>query len=155
MIGLLKNLMEKNGTGYVFSFTGGVKPISRKHIYDEFHRALKRIGIDQQEITRRGLSVHSWRHFLNTELQMQGLTLEQVQAVTGHKSRQMTERYSHFDTRKLADVMDAQQVITGDKKPGKNDEAAHEGIQQHGVSDVAGRVVSFPAQGGVRKRKGA
>jgi integrase len=123
MIALLKKLMEKNGKGYVFSLDGGATPVSRMYVYKEFHRALKRIGIDQAEITRRGLSLHSWRHFLNTELQTQGLTLEQVQAVTGHKSDRMTELYSHFDARKLADVMEAQQVITGAKKPGKAGEA--------------------------------
>lgn len=117
MIGLLKKLMARNGKGYVFSLDGGGKPVCRKHIYDEFHRALKRTGIDQAEIARRGLSIHSWRHFLNTELQLQGLSLKQVQAVTGHKSDRMTEWYSHFDARQLADVMDAQRVITGGKQP--------------------------------------
>jgi integrase len=155
MIGLLKNLMEKNGKGYVFSLTGGDKPVSRKHIYDEYHRALKRIGIDQREITRRGLSVHSWRHFLNTELQVEGVTLEQVQAVTGHQSRQMTERYSQFDVRQIPGVMEVQHVIAGNKKPGKTGEGAHGEVQQPAAPDMAGRVVSFPAQGGVKKRKGA
>jgi integrase len=116
MIALLRKLTAKNGNGYVFSLDGGAKPACRKYFYNEFHRALKRIGIDQNEITRRGLSIHSWRHFLNTELQQQGLSLQQVQAVTGHKSDRMTESYSHFDARQLADVMEAQQVITGTKK---------------------------------------
>jgi integrase len=116
MIALLRKLMKKNGRGYVFSFDGGAKPACRKYFYNEFHRALKRIGIDQNEITRRGLSIHSWRHFLNTELQQQGLSLQQVQAVTGHKSDRMTEDYSHFDARQLVDVMEAQRVITGNKK---------------------------------------
>jgi integrase len=117
MIGLLKKLGEKNGKGYVFSLDGGATPVSRKHIYNEFHRALKKIGISQEEIRRRGLSIHSWRHFLNTELQMQGLSLEQVQAVTGHKSDRMTEWYSHFDARRLADVMEAQEIIAGNREP--------------------------------------
>jgi integrase len=119
MIGLLEKLMERNGKGYVFSLDGGGKPVRRKYFYDEFHRALKKIGIDQNEIRRRGLSIHSWRHFLNTELQTQGFTLEQVQAVTGHKSDRMTEWYSHFDARKLSDVTEAQRVITEAKKPEK------------------------------------
>jgi hypothetical protein len=36
----------------------------------------------------------------------------------------MTEWYSHFDARKLSDVMEAQAVITGAKKPGKAGKAA-------------------------------
>jgi integrase len=150
MIALLRKLMERNGTGYVFSLDRGGKPVSRKHIYDEFHRALKRVGIDQQEIRRRGLSVHSWRHFLNTELQMQGLSLQQVQAVTGHKSDQMSELYSHFDARQLSDVMEAQQVITGAKKPGKAGE-----VKETGKTGKAGRLVPFPAREEVKRRKRA
>jgi integrase len=157
MIGLLKKLMERNGKGYVFSLDGGATPVCRKYFYDEFHRALKRIGIDQQEITRRGLSIHSWRHFLNTELQNQGLTLQQVQAVTGHKSEQMTERYSHFDARQLSDVMEAQRVITGEKKPGKAGEAAGKTgtVKRTVAADKTGWVVPFPVQENAKKRKGA
>jgi integrase len=162
MIGLLKKLTERNGKGYVFSLDGGAKPVCRKHIYDEFHRALKRIGIGQKEIARRGLSIHSWRHFLNTELQRQGLSLQQVQAVTGHKSDRMTEWYSHFDARQLSDVMEAQQVITGGKKPPKAGEAAGGkaagktgNVQQAATSGKAGHVLPFPTRENTKKRKGA
>jgi integrase len=156
MIGLLKKLMEHNGKGYVFSLDGGATPVCRKYFYDEFHRALKRIGIDQGEIRRRGLSIHSWRHFLNTELQLQGLSLQQVQAVTGHKSDRMTEWYSHFDARQLSDVMDAQHVITGAKKPGKAGEAVKD---KTGTGKQPGRpelkIVKMPERGKTPARKGA
>jgi integrase len=162
MTGLLKKLMERNGKGYVFSLDGGGKPVCRKYFYDEFHRALKRIGIDQGEIRRRGLSIHSWRHFLNTELQLQGLSLQQVQAVTGHKSDRMTEWYSHFDARQLSDVMDAQHVIAGAKKPGKAGErtesvtaAKTETAKQAAATGKAGRVVPFPAREDVKRRERA
>jgi integrase len=159
MIGLLRKLMEKNGNGYVFSLDGGAKPICRKYFYDGFHRALKRIGIDQAEITRRGLSIHSWRHFLNTELQMQGLTLRQVQAVTGHKSEAMTEGYSHFDARQLVDVMKAQRVINGTKKPGKGMNQTARGKPEKAAADgkpgKRGDVLPFPAKEGELKKKRA
>jgi integrase len=159
MIGLLKKLTAKNGKGYVFSLDGGGKPVCRKYFYDEFHRALKKIGIDQMEIARRGLSIHSWRHFLNTELQTQGLTLEQVQAVTGHKSDRMTELYSHFDARKLSDVMEAQRVITGAKKPGKAGEKAKGVAVKAGTGKQPGRpdlkIVKMPERKGRPARKRA
>jgi hypothetical protein len=53
----------------------------------------------------------------------------------------MTEWYSHFDARQLSSVMEAQQVITGAKKPDKTGEA--------------GTVLPFPALENTRKRKGA
>jgi integrase len=113
MMSLLRKLAVKNGKGYVFSTDGGAVPVSRKYIYSSFRKALQKIGISREEITRRGLSLHSWRHFVNTDLQMQGLTIPQVQAVTGHKSDRMSEWYNHPDARQLADVMKAQDKIYG------------------------------------------
>ncbi|MDR2159272.1 MAG: site-specific integrase [Treponema sp.] len=152
MIGLLKKLMERNGKGYVFSLDGGGKPVCRKYFYDEFHRELKRIGIDQAEITRRGLSIHSWRHFLNTKLPRQGLSLPQVQAVTGHKSNRMSEWYTHFDARQLADVMEAQQVITGAKKPDKAGEGGKAGTGKRPARPEL-KIVKMPEQENNRARK--
>jgi hypothetical protein len=50
-----------------------------------------------------------------TELQRQGLSLQQVQSVTGHLTEEMTERYSHLDARQIASVTEAQSVISGEK----------------------------------------
>jgi integrase len=86
MIATLKELIKDNGKGYIFSLDGGVTPVSRTYITREFNRALVKIGINNIEIKKRSLSMHSWRHFVNTELQRQGLTIQQVQSVTGHKS---------------------------------------------------------------------
>ena len=111
-VALLRKLTGKNGAGYVFS-RDGIKPVSQNRIRRAFHFALKKIGIDEKEIKRRGLSIHGWRHFLNTELQRQGLTIQQVQSVTGHKSDRMTEWYSHPDARQITEVIKAQAVIAG------------------------------------------
>ncbi|MDR0474150.1 MAG: tyrosine-type recombinase/integrase, partial [Treponema sp.] len=116
MIALLRKLMKKNGKGFVFSYNGGAKPVSRAVIYYELHKALNKIGIDESEIKRRGLSIHGWRHFVNTELQRQGLSIPQVQSVTGHKSDRMTEWYNHPDARNIDDVIQAQSVIAGKAK---------------------------------------
>jgi hypothetical protein len=68
MIALLRKLGGRNGKGYLFSHNGDAIPVSRRFIYDEFHKALERVGIGKTEIQRRGLSIHSWRYFLNTKL---------------------------------------------------------------------------------------
>jgi hypothetical protein len=69
----------------------------------------------------------------------------------------MTEWYSHFDARQLADVMEAQQVITGGRKPGKTGETTGKTgtVQQTAAAGKAGRVVPFPAQENMKKRKQA
>lgn len=123
MMAILHKLMKKNGKGFVFSQNGGATPVDQRRIRDEFHRALKRIGLTDEEIKKRGLTPHSWRHFVNTELQKQGLTIQQVQSVTGHSSERMTEHYSHIDARQIGDITKAQAAILGndetDAKPKK------------------------------------
>jgi integrase len=117
MIALLRGL--GNGNGFVFSLDGGAVPVYQGYIRRAFHQALIKIGINEAEIKQRALSIHSWRHFLNTELLNQGLSIAQVQGVTGHKSIGMTERYNHLEASQITDVMKAQKAIVGAKKPKK------------------------------------
>jgi site-specific recombinase XerD len=111
MVAELRRLITLNGSGYVFSRNGGAKPVTGHHLYDKFHLALTRIGIAPAEISRRGLSFHSWRHFLNTELQVMNIPLVKVQSVTGHKSDRMSEWYSHFDAKEFTEVAEAQKAL--------------------------------------------
>jgi integrase len=98
----LTELRVMNGDGFVFSLDGGATPICRKTMYQDFHRALRNIGISDDEIAERHLHLHGWRHFFNTDLLKGGLTIPQTQAVTGHKSERMTEWYLHFDPAEFA-----------------------------------------------------
>jgi integrase len=117
MMAILRKLMEHSGNGFLFSLDGGATPVSRNTLYEGLHSALVKIGISKEEIQRRGLTLHAWRHFVNTDLQRQGLTIKQVQSVTGHKSERMTEWYSHLDPRQIEDIIKAQEVINGTAKP--------------------------------------
>jgi hypothetical protein len=94
------------------------------------NKALKKIGLTDGEIKERGLNVHAWRHFCNTELQKAGLTIQKVQAVTGHKLERMTEHYTHFDPLDFGEVPKIQAGLL-EKKPEKpetciNEAAANE-----------------------------
>jgi integrase len=60
----LRRLATENNNSYVFSLDGGETPVTRRLMYNKFHRALKDIGMTREEIKRRGLSMHSWRNFL-------------------------------------------------------------------------------------------
>jgi integrase len=100
----LRKLMKVNGNGYIFSLDGGMTPVTRKHIYNGLNKAFNKIGITDEEIKERGLNIHAWRPFCNTELQKAGLTIQKVQAVTGHKSERMTEHYTHFDPLDFGEV---------------------------------------------------
>jgi integrase len=118
MMTLLRKLMKINGKGFIFSLDGGAKPVCYSYIRRDFTRALEKIGINDEEAKKRRLTLHSWRHFLNTVFLQLGLTLQQVQCVTGHKSAQTSAIYTHLDARQIDDITKAQRVIMG-KKPKK------------------------------------
>jgi integrase len=125
MIRELRELTALNGGGFVFSLDGGGESISRRTMYNGLHRALNRIGINDTEISRRSLHLHAWRHFCNTELQNDGVAVAKVQAVTGHKSERMTERYTHFNPAEFSEVREAQEnLLRGSPAGGKGKKAA-------------------------------
>jgi integrase len=138
MVADLKELMKANGKGFVFSADGGVTPISHKILIKGFYRALGKIGMEKAEIKKRGLCLHAWRHFCNTELQKAGLSIRQVQAVTGHKSQRMTDWYSHFDASEFAEVPKVQNSLLGieEEKP-KPDNAGGLHIVKQAVQQTA------------------
>ena len=144
MIMLLRKLMTKNGKGYVFSLNGGAVPVTQTYIRRAFTSALKKIGINEKEIKRRGISLHGWRHFVNTDLLSQGLTVEQVQSVTGHLSKDMTQRYSHIDPRKIEDVIKAQEVIYGKKQAKEGKQPPKE--TETGKSKKGLKIVKMPSR---------
>jgi integrase len=116
----LQRLKDKNGDGYLFSNDGGKKPLGRHPVYNAFFAALEKIGITDEERRRRGLSMHGWRHFLNTTLLMDNVSDSKVMSVTGHLTKKMKERYTHFDTTKFSEVVNAQEKVFTDKtKKGK------------------------------------
>ena len=121
----LKKLMRVNGDGYLFSLTGGDKPVTVRHIYNGLRKAFKNIGITDTEIEERGLNLHAWRHFCNTELLKGGMTIQQVQAVIGHNSARSTDRYTHFNPLEFGDAVKIQASLLK-KKAKKQEGAANE-----------------------------
>jgi integrase len=107
----LELLLQQNGKGYLFSRDGGGRPVIRKYVYRALYQALERIGIDETERRRRNLSVHGWRHFLNTTLLMANIPDTKVMSVTGHTTKKMKERYTHFDNVKMTDVITVQENL--------------------------------------------
>jgi integrase len=98
-------------------------------MYNKFHRALKNIGVTREEIRRRGLSTHSWRHFFDTTLQMANVAPSKVPSVTGHKSDRMTEWYTHFDAKEFAGVRGVQEALLLPEKPAGNGKTGCETLE--------------------------
>jgi integrase len=61
--------------------------------------------------------MHGWRHFLNTTLLMANIPDAKVMSVTGHASRKMKERYTHFDNTKMTDVIAVQERLLPPESP--------------------------------------
>jgi integrase len=115
MRGELEELIGENGEGFVFSEDGGKMPVTMERINRGFEKALGNIGIGHEERLDRNLSFHAWRHFFNTVLRMNNVTDAKVQSVTGHKSKKMTDHYTHFDTRQFTEVREVQtKLLTGE-----------------------------------------
>lgn len=70
---------------------------------------LKEIGIDHEAREKRYLTLHGLRHLFITLSRANGIPGYLVMKMTGHKSIQMTERYSNHDT--LIDFNDARQKL--------------------------------------------
>jgi integrase len=111
----LNQLLGTASRGFIFSEDGGEKPISRTIVYSGFKAALERIGIHKAEREERGLTVHCWRHFLNTTLRMWNIADSKVQSVTGHRTAAMTEHYTHFDTKAFTDVRNVQAKLLDER----------------------------------------
>jgi integrase len=120
-----QTLIQLNGDGYLFSKNKGVKPVHRIALYKAFYAALHRIGITEEERKRRNLSIHGWRHFLNTMLLMTNIPAHKVRKVTGHVSERIQKKYDHSKAVEMTDVIAAQEkLIVGEMKqipvePGK------------------------------------
>jgi integrase len=117
LINELKQIKQINGDGFIFSLDKGETPMRRRTMYDQFHLALKNIGISDDELAERHLHLHAWRHFFNTEMLKGGMTIPQAQAITGHKSERMTDWYCHFDPAEFGKAMKIQENLL---KPDRN-----------------------------------
>jgi integrase len=114
----LKTLIEMNGDGYLFSRDGGKRPIHRNYVYRALYQALDRIGINEEERKRRNLSMHGWRHFFSTELEMADIPDSRAREVTGHSSRKTRKRYNHLDNLRMLDVIQLQEKLMEPKAEG-------------------------------------
>jgi integrase len=159
MIHDLEELKRMNGDGFVFSLDGGAGPVCRKTMYQDLHKALRNIGISDEEIGERHLHLHGWRHFFNTELLKGGLTIPQAQAITGHKSDRMTEWYCHFDPAEFVRARRVQESLLRPDTPKVLEAiavAAEKTVRGKTAETTGyGAVVTFPVQKKKVKRKQA
>ena len=82
-------------------------------ILSAFYTALGKIDITEEERQERRITFHSHRHFLNTVLRSARIPDPLVQRVTGHRTQEMTEHYSHFALEDFGDVVKVLEKVFG------------------------------------------
>ena len=85
-------------------------PIDHKTVAEKLYEAFKAIGIPEQERRLRNVTFHSWRHFFNTMMRTR-VPDELLQSVTGHRSAEMTDHYTHFQLDDLKPVRELQEAL--------------------------------------------
>jgi integrase len=88
-------------------------PMSKSYIEKSFYQGLHSIGISEEERKERNITFHSHRHTLNTLLRSSGVSDAKIRAITGHKSAEMTDLYTHFQMGDLKEVLMTQQIVIG------------------------------------------
>jgi len=87
-------------------------PLSKTALLRGFKRALKRIGITEEQCKAQNLLFHSYRHGFNTMIRGR-VADEQLRRVTGHKTMAMTDNYDTPGIEQLQDVLQEQERLFG------------------------------------------
>ena len=116
VLGLLK---ERSRVRYlasdcVFTSTAGTK-IDQGNLRRAFIQARKKAGLGD-------FRFHDLRHTFATRLVQAGIDLYKVQKLLGHKTPQMTQRYSHHYPESLRDGVEALDYVTITSQSGENQE---------------------------------
>jgi integrase len=82
------------GDEYVFTFRG--KPWTTTRVRDAFRAAVDAAGDEIPEAKRAALWLHDIRHTVGAILASNGVSLEIIAKVLGHKSLETTRRYAHL-----------------------------------------------------------
>ena len=114
----LRIYSEQNDGGYLFSIDGGKTPVHSDTMRRSLFKALKVIGISDEQRRERNLSFHSWRHYLNTTLRSNNITDVKLRALVGHATSKMTDHYTHFDIDDFKDIQEVQKNIINFSKVG-------------------------------------
>ena len=89
---------EYSDTSYVFwspKISG--QPMWPSSFEDDFYRAMREIGISEEQRKERNIVFHSLRHFCATQI-AQRASLEIAMKILGHRTEEMTRLYSEHET---------------------------------------------------------
>lgn len=109
---VLDGLKKARGDGLLFTLNGKT-PMSARHLQERFQAALEAIGITPAEQEARGLTFHCTRVTYNTLVRAANVSQAKLQAVVGHESAELSDRYTSFKPEDLEDVKRAAEAFLG------------------------------------------
>ncbi len=116
---LLKTMIEaspyREQEDLVFYGEARDTPLHSRAFINSLYAALEAIGIDGDQRKTRNLTFHSWRHFLNS-IARGRVPDEKVRLMTGHRTEQMTEHYTHLLEEDYSAIREMQDDVFGGMK---------------------------------------
>jgi len=100
----------KESNDFVFWGVDRKTPIWGKHVLKVLYDAFEKIGISPDQRKDRNVTFHSWRHLYNT-LMRGKIPDAKLRTLTGHRTSQMTENYTHFRIEDFTDVLQIQERL--------------------------------------------
>ncbi len=108
---LEKVIVQTRSQSLVFYGKDLDSPMSKSHIEKSFYRGLSGIGIFEEDRKRRNITFHSHRHTLNTMLRSSGVSDAKIRSITGHRSPEMTDQYTHFQMEDYQEILTTQIML--------------------------------------------
>ena len=95
--------LKTDADAFIFYGNDPRKPMNRTTVMENFYIALRRVGITDDLREERNILFHSWRHYFNTNMR-QHVNDSVLRAITGHKTIQMTENYTHYNLEHFSEI---------------------------------------------------
>lgn len=102
--GMLEKLVYDEDS-YIFRSTEKDVPFTDRAVEQNLKHIMKILNIDAEKLK---LTFHSFRHFFNSRLIASGLHGEEVRAIIGHESEDMTMHYLHLSPSDMDNIRQIQ-----------------------------------------------
>jgi integrase len=110
----LKNVIDlspfTSPNDFVFWGIDRSVPVRNESILNHLYSALDKIGVSKEMRKERNITFHSWRHFYNSVMRGK-IPDAKLRRLTGHRTEQMTEHYTHFQLTDFEDVVGIQDEL--------------------------------------------
>lgn len=117
---LLADASKVRALGNDYVFYNHKKPIERAKPEAPFNNALKAVGLYRDRADKLSwVGLHTMRHTFITRMVQSGVSVAQIQGISGHKSLSQVARYTHHDIQTgvaLVDRVFGGKIVAGGKR---------------------------------------